>query len=74
MKVLSVKKNKLALDVKDWRIVKELISNVRQPVTQIAKKCLISRQSAEYRINQLKEKELFIGYRSVINIKKLNFK
>ncbi|MBT5215466.1 AsnC family protein, partial [Candidatus Woesearchaeota archaeon] len=50
MRVLTHKNPELILDTKDWRILQELILNVRQPISQIAKKCLLSRQSVEYRL------------------------
>lgn len=74
MRVLAQKSPKIALDQKDWRIIKELISNVRQPLSQIAKKTLLSRQSVEYRIKQLHHNNLIQGSRTIINIPKLNYR
>ncbi len=74
MRVLAQKSPKLSLDMKDWRILKELISNVRQPLSQIAQKTLLSRQSVEYRINQLYENQLIIGSRTIIHTKKIGYK
>ena len=74
MRVLAQKSPKIALDQKDWRIIKELISNVRQPLSQIAKKTLLSRQSVEYRIKQLQANNLIIGSRTIINIPKLDYR
>ncbi|NQV91648.1 Lrp/AsnC family transcriptional regulator [Candidatus Woesearchaeota archaeon] len=74
MRVLTHKNPELILDTKDWRILQELIANVRQPISQIAKKCLLSRQSVEYRLKQLDENKLIIGSRTVVNNKKLGYK
>ena len=74
MRVLAQKSPKIALDQKDWRIIKELISNVRQPLSQIAKSTLLSRQSVEYRIKQLQHNNLILGSRTIINIPKLNYR
>lgn len=74
MRVLAQKSPELYLEKKDWRILKEIISNIRQPLSQIAKKCLISRQSVEYRLKQLQNNHLIIGSRTIINTKKLGYK
>lgn len=73
MEVLFEKKEKISLDAKDWRILYVLIKNPRLPISKIAKECQISRNSVEYRINQMKEKGLITGFKSVINISKLNY-
>ena len=74
MRVLSPKSAKLALDTKDWRILNELVADMRAPIAQIAKKCLLSRQSVEYRLKQLQQNHLIIGSRSVIDITQLGYK
>ena len=74
MRVLTHKSPELSLDTKDWRIVQEITKNIRQPVSQIAKKCLLSRQSVEYRLKQLNENMLIIGSRTVVNNKRLGYK
>lgn len=74
MRVLAPKKRELLLDKKDWRVLKEVVHNIRQPISQIAKKCLLSRQAVEYRFKQLQENDLITGSRSVINIRKLGYK
>ena len=71
MRVLAPKTSELALDIKDWRVLKEFVSNVRQSVSQIAKKSLLSRQAVEYRFKQFKENKLITGSRTVINIGQL---
>jgi Lrp/AsnC family transcriptional regulator, leucine-responsive regulatory protein len=73
MRVLAPKTLELKLDKKDWRILSEYVANVRQPLSQIAKSSLLSRQSVEYRINQLKRNKLITGSRSVINNRKLGY-
>ena len=44
----------MALDVKDRKILKELLLNSRIPVARLARKVGISREVAIYRINKLK--------------------
>ncbi len=74
MRVLTHKSPELSLDKKDWRIVQEIANNIRQPISLIAKKCLLSRQSVEYRLKQLNKNNLIIGSRTVINNYKLGYK
>ena len=74
MRVLTPQKQELLLDKKDWRVLKEIIHNVRQPISQIAKNCLLSRQAVEYRLKLLQEKNLLIGSRAVINTRKIGYR
>ena len=39
MRVLAQQKKAILLDKKDWRILQEVVQNVRQPISQIAKQC-----------------------------------
>ncbi len=73
MRLLSADSPKVSLDAKDYRILDELIENSRQPLSKVAKRCMLSRQSVEYRIMQMRKKGLITGYRTVINIKKLGY-
>lgn len=68
------KKDVFKPDTKDWRILNSIIFDSRESVSKIAKECLISRNSAEYRINRMKENGLITGFKSVINIEKLGYK
>ncbi len=74
MRVLAAKKQELLLDKKDWRVLKEIVNNIRQPVSQIAKKCLLSRQAVEYRLKLLRQNDHITGSRAVVNIRKLGYK
>ena len=73
MKVLFEKESISKLDAKDWKILNALVDNERQALSKIAKKCLLSRQSVDYRIKQMEQNGLVTGYRAVIDIKKLGY-
>jgi len=73
MRVLTQSRKLLKLDANDWKILFEIKNNIRQPLTKIAKKCYLSRQSVEYRLKQMAEKELIIGSRTLVNIRKLGY-
>ena len=73
MKVLTSKGTIVSLDKKDRAIISELSTNARLPLTAIAKKVMLSRKSVEYRIEQMENKSIISGYRTVINIKRLGF-
>lgn len=73
MRVLNPPLQELLLDKKDWRVLKEVVLNMRQPLSQIAKKCLLSRQSVEYRLKLLQQNHLIAGSRAVVNIQKLGY-
>ncbi|HLC70672.1 MAG TPA: Lrp/AsnC family transcriptional regulator [Candidatus Nanoarchaeia archaeon] len=74
MRVLTPPERELLLDAKDWRVLKEVITNVRQPLSQVAKRCLLSRQQVEYRLKLLQQNHLLIGSRAVVDIQKLGYK
>lgn len=73
MKVLDPTQKELALDRKDWRVLAEVVLNIRQPLSQIAKKCFLSRQAVEYRLKLLQQNHLVVGSRAVINIQQLGY-
>src|SRR3989344_1365814 len=73
MRVLAQEKKAILLDKKDWRILQESVKNVRQPLSQIAKECQLSRQSVEYRLQQMEKNQLLIGSRAVVNIRALGY-
>lgn len=61
------------LDLKDRKILLELDKNARQSNTQIAKKVGLSKDAVGYRINQLEEKGILSGYRTLIDFSKLRY-
>jgi DNA-binding Lrp family transcriptional regulator len=75
MRVLSQKETaeRIRLDKKDLKILSLLVENVRMPLTKIASKVQLSRASVEYRIRKMKENELIVGSRTVINLQKLGY-
>ena len=73
MRVLAPKEQQILLDKKDWRVLQQLVQNVRSPISHIARECLLSRQSVEYRISLLRKNNLLIGSRAVVNIGKLRY-
>ncbi len=74
MQVLSNKTTKLLLNAKDWKILNIMLENSRLPLSKIAKLCLMSRQSVEYRLKQMQINNLVMGFKTVINIGKLGYK
>jgi Lrp/AsnC family leucine-responsive transcriptional regulator len=74
MKVLTKSDTEIKLDKNDLKIINEIKDNIRQPLTKIAKKCYLSRQSVEYRINQMKKHNIITGTKTIIDIKKLGYK
>jgi len=73
MKVLSQKEisERIALDKVDLKILAVLVNNSRTPLSEIAKKVRLSRTSVEYRIKKMKENELIVGSRTVVNLPKI---
>src|SRR3989338_6790520 len=63
----------LRLDVKDKKILYELDSNSRQPLSIIAKKVGLSRDIVNYRISQLISKGIINGFYAAIDISKLGY-
>ncbi len=61
------------LDKKDKAILYELDKNARQPLTKIARKIKLSRESILYRIKKYFEEGIVRGYLSVIDMAKLGF-
>ena len=60
------------LDVKDRKILKELMINSRIPVARLARKVRISREVAIYGINKLK-KDIIKQFYTIIDTRKLGF-
>lgn len=61
------------LDLKDRRILHTLDRNPNALLTDIAKKALISKQVAEYRLRKLIEQKTAYGFFTVVNPGKLNY-
>lgn len=61
------------LDLKDRKILFELDFNARIPYTQLAKKVGLSKQGAEYKVNNLIKKGVIKGFYPVINVPKLGY-
>ena len=61
------------MDKKDEKILIELIKNSRIPINQLAKKVGVSREVANYRINQLVKKEIIKDFYTEINESFLGF-
>ncbi len=61
------------LDLKDKKILFELDFNARISYSQLAKKVGLSKQGAEYKVNNLVKKGVIEGFYPVINIPKLGY-
>lgn len=71
---LSVEKQDIAkLDLRDEKILFLLGKNARTPLTKIAKKVLLSRDSVKYRIKNLERRKVIYGSRTVIDIAKFGY-
>ena len=64
-------KEKLKLDRKDQRILYELYKNARIPISIIAKKVELSKDTIKYRIQRMEKTGLILGYTSVVNLNRL---
>lgn len=63
----------IRLDEKDRKILYQLDTNARQPISSIAKKVGMSREVVNYRIKSLVEKGIIEGYYAAIDIAKLGY-
>ncbi|MBI2669456.1 Lrp/AsnC family transcriptional regulator [Candidatus Woesearchaeota archaeon] len=70
---LSIQNN-VKLDLKDKKILLELDFNARMPYSLLAKKVGLSKQGAEYKVNNLIKKGVISGFYPVINVPKLGYK
>ena len=61
------------MNVKNKKILGELVINSRIPLNRLAKKVGLSREVVTYRINQLKENGIITGFHTVINEEKLGY-
>lgn len=63
----------IKLDRRDRRILYELDKNARQPLSNIAKKVNLSRESVLYRLNKYLEGGIIRNYLAIINMSKIGF-
>lgn len=56
------------IDLKDKRIIKELDMNSRISLSELSKKVNLSRQGVEYRIKQLKKKQIIYGELTIFDL------
>ncbi len=61
------------LDIKDKKILVVLLEDMRTPLSQIARRVGLSRQTVEYRINKLQEHRVIAGSRAVVNLNALGY-
>ena len=73
MKVLTEKNEKVKLDKKDLRILKNLCFNFRTPLSEIARDVQLSRTSVENRVINMHKSGLIVGGRTVVGLKKLGY-
>ncbi len=59
------------MDEKDLKIIEMLVSNARIPKTEIARKLGVTEAAIRKRISNLERKSEILGYRAVINYKKV---
>ena len=67
------KRQKFVLDDKDKAILKVLLDNPRAPVTYIAEKCNMLRDSVRYRLKKMEEAYLVYDYHVIVNPKVLGY-
>jgi len=56
------------IDVKDKKILYQLINNSRQPLSSISKKVGLSREVVNYRINRLEKEGIIINYPTLLQL------
>jgi len=66
--------SKIKLDKTDRKILAELDKNCRIPTTVLAKKVMRSRQTVEYRINQLVKSGVIVSFNASFNPHKMGYK
>lgn len=67
------KDSRLKLDLKDRKILSLLSEDSRMPLTQIAKKVQLSRDSVNYRINRMKRKGVILRFFPIIELKQFGY-
>lgn len=63
----------MALDLKDRKILYEMDVNCRQPISEIAKKVRLSKDTVLYRIRKLEKDNILLRYQAYINHGKLGY-
>ena len=63
----------MKLDKIDKKLLSHIVHNFREPITQIAKKCKISREQGEYRIKKYEENGLINGYYALFDLFALGY-
>lgn len=66
-------KQGIKLDLKDKKLLFELDFNARIPYSQLAKKVGLSKQGAEYKLNNLIKKGVIKGFYPMVNVPKLGY-
>lgn len=61
------------LDKKDIELINLLIKNARIPIIELASKLKMTSTAVLYRIKQLKNKRIILGYKTNLNISKMNY-
>ncbi|MBO8181080.1 MAG: Lrp/AsnC family transcriptional regulator [Archaeoglobus sp.] len=59
------------MDEKDLKIINLLVSNARIPKTKIAKEMNVTEAAVRKRISNLEKREEILGYKAIINYKKV---
>jgi Lrp/AsnC family leucine-responsive transcriptional regulator len=63
----------MKLDIKDYRILYEMDVNCRQPISKIAKKVRLNKDTVQYRIKKLEKENIILRYQAYINHGKLGY-
>ncbi len=63
----------MELDARDYRLLYELDLDARQPVSRLAAKLGMSKQRVSYRIARLEEKQIILGYSTLIDAARLGY-
>ncbi|MBT6995530.1 AsnC family transcriptional regulator [Candidatus Woesearchaeota archaeon] len=61
------------IDEKDYKILLQLSQNARSSILTIAKKSDLTPNAAKYRIKNLEKKGIILGYRAMVDTKKLGY-
>jgi len=61
------------MDIKNKKILGELVVNSRIPLNRLAKKVALSREVVTYRINQLKSKGIITNFHAVLDEEKIGY-
>lgn len=57
----------IKLDLKDWKLLRELDINAKQSISEIGKKILLNKNTVNYRMNRLEKEGIITGYTATIN-------